>query len=105
MTELRLGATLGRYRVEALLGHGSTGSVYAAEDVMLERRVALKVLLPELARVVRVSGSDQSRSCLHVFEADSADALEEVGRRAETPFDRVVEASEVAVPTSERRRR
>jgi serine/threonine protein kinase len=57
VTELRLGATLGRYRVEALLGHGSTGSVYAAEDVMLERRVALKMLLPELARVVRVQPS------------------------------------------------
>ena len=56
-------------------------------------------------RHVRTIAVPGDQLCLHLFEADSADALEEVGRRAETPFDRVVEASEVAVPTSERRRR
>ena len=55
-------------------------------------------------RYLRTIGVPGDQLCLHVFEADSAEALEEVGRRAETPFDRVVEASEVAFPTSERRR-
>ena len=33
-----------------VIGHGSMGSVYSALDVGLDRRVAIKVLLPELAR-------------------------------------------------------
>jgi serine/threonine-protein kinase len=41
------------FRIEALLGQGSTGTVYSAQDVALQRRVALKVLLPELARDAR----------------------------------------------------
>ena len=44
------GTVIAGYRIEALIGSGSTGSVYSAEDVALERRVALKVLAPELAR-------------------------------------------------------
>jgi ABC-type transport system substrate-binding protein/class 3 adenylate cyclase/tRNA A-37 threonylcarbamoyl transferase component Bud32/streptogramin lyase len=50
VTELGHGVALAGYRIEALIGRGSTGSVYSAEDVALKRRVALKVLLPELAR-------------------------------------------------------
>src|SRR5438552_15858654 len=45
-----MGAAVAGYRVESVLGHGSMGTVYSAEDVQLERRVALKVLTPELAR-------------------------------------------------------
>jgi tRNA A-37 threonylcarbamoyl transferase component Bud32 len=40
----------GRYRVDAMLGAGGMATVYRAMDLRLEREVAVKVLLPNLAR-------------------------------------------------------
>ncbi len=49
----RLNAALeGRYRVERQLGEGGMATVYLADDLKHERKVALKVLQPELAAVV-----------------------------------------------------
>ena len=46
----RLGAALaGRYRVERELGAGGMATVYLAEDLRHRRRIALKVLRPDLA--------------------------------------------------------
>jgi serine/threonine-protein kinase len=42
--------SLGGYRIERLLGEGGMGKVYEAEERLSGRRVALKVLRPELAR-------------------------------------------------------
>ncbi len=39
----------GKYRVERVLGEGAMGIVFAALDAALDRRVAIKVLQPEMA--------------------------------------------------------
>ncbi len=59
----RLNAALeGRYRIERELGEGGMATVYLADDIKHERKVALKVLKPELTAVV---GAERSRERRH----------------------------------------
>jgi serine/threonine protein kinase len=48
-TSLETGGVVGGYRIESLLGQGGMAAVYLAEDSRLKRKVALKILSPELA--------------------------------------------------------
>ncbi len=49
----RLNAALeGRYTIEGELGEGGMATVYLAHDVKHDRKVAVKVLRPELAAVL-----------------------------------------------------
>ncbi len=63
-----VGKTLSHYRVLSLLGAGGMGEVYLAEDVRLDRKIALKILPPEFA-------ADEARMSRFVREAKSASAL------------------------------
>src|SRR5262245_6719383 len=44
----------GRYRIIKTLGEGGMGTVYLAEHTLIKRRVAIKILHPELATDARV---------------------------------------------------
>ena len=55
MTDMvaRLGAALAdRYRIERELGQGGMATVYLADDLKHRRKVAIKVLRPELAEAL-----------------------------------------------------
>src|SRR6202167_1493052 len=44
----------GRYRILSLLGEGGMGSVFLAEHTLIKRKVAIKILHPQLAREAHV---------------------------------------------------
>ncbi len=53
--EALVGSVLsGRYKIERVLGEGGMGAVYQAEHMLMHKRVALKVLHPEMTRMPEV---------------------------------------------------
>src|SRR5450755_629447 len=52
-SELPLGTVFAGCRVEEVISHGDMGVVYRAEELALQRRVALKLILPEYSREKR----------------------------------------------------
>ena len=73
-----------RYAIERLLGQGGMATVYLARDLRHDRRVALKVLRPELAAVIgaerflheiRVTASLQHPHILPLHDSGEADSF------------------------------
>jgi streptogramin lyase/tRNA A-37 threonylcarbamoyl transferase component Bud32 len=81
--DLRVGTELAGYRIEAILGRGGMGTVYLAEHAKLRRKVALKLLSPELSddptfrerfiRESQVAASLDHPNIVPIYEADETD--------------------------------
>jgi WD40 repeat protein len=80
-----VGTELAGYRIDLLLGRGGMGVVYLAEDLRLNRRVALKVLASGLAeddsfrhrflRESEVAASTDHPNIVPIYEAGESDDL------------------------------
>ena len=73
-----------RYRIESHLGEGGMATVYLAEDLKHERKVAVKVLRPELAAVlgaerfvkeIKTTANLQHPHILPLFDSGEADSF------------------------------
>lgn len=71
-----------RYVIEREIGHGGMATIYLARDLRHDRKVALKVLDPELAAVlgverflseIRVTANLQHPNLLPLFDSGDAD--------------------------------
>jgi len=83
--ELLAGTELAGYRIEGLAGRGGMGVVYRATDIALQRPVALKLILDQLARddgfrrrfkrESRLAASIRHPHVITVFAAGEADGV------------------------------
>ena len=84
-TDARVGTELAGYRIEALIGRGGMGVVYRAEDLRLQRKVALKLLPPELSgdesfrerfiRESRLAASLDHQNIIPIYDAGEAEGV------------------------------
>jgi serine/threonine-protein kinase len=91
LPDARLSGKIAGYRLDGYIGQSDMGTVYLAQDERLDRRVALKVLAPELAgqaafraRLLRESRAAAAVGHPHimpVYEAVDADGILYVAMR------------------------
>jgi serine/threonine protein kinase len=80
-----VGETFGGYTIESLLGRGGMGAVYLATHARLARKVALKVIAPELAhddefrarflRESQLAASLDHPNVIPIYDADEVDGV------------------------------
>jgi eukaryotic-like serine/threonine-protein kinase len=88
------GTKLGRYEIRSKLGAGGMGEVYLAEDMQLHRKVALKVLPPDISsnkdRMRRFEQEAQAAAALnhpniaHIYEIGESRATSPTVREGST---------------------
>ncbi len=113
----------GRYVIERELGEGGMATVYLAEDIKHDRKVALKVLKPELAAVVgaerflaeiKTTAKLQHPHILPLHDSGEADGFlfyvmpyvegetlhERIDREKQLPVDEAVRIAKAVAPHS-----
>ncbi|HEX5949966.1 MAG TPA: serine/threonine-protein kinase, partial [Actinomycetota bacterium] len=81
--DTRVGTEIAGYRIDQVIGRGGMSVVYLAEHLRLGRRVALKVLAPQLAenqkfrdrflRESKLAASIDHPNIVPIYDADEAD--------------------------------
>jgi YVTN family beta-propeller protein len=81
----RPGTIVGGYRIESLIGRGGMSVVYLAEHLRLERKVALKLIAPDLAedakfeerfvRESKLAASLEHPNIVPIYDAAEADGV------------------------------
>ena len=89
---VRVGAQIGSYRIESYIDQGGMASVYAATDLNLNRRVALKVLARDLSdtkdfrerfvRESRFAASLDHPNIVPIYDAGEADGFLYIAMRS-----------------------
>ncbi len=72
----KIGATLGRYEIVAILGHGAMATVFRARDTQLGRDVALKVM--SMVHATRGGAGERFRREAHAVAALKHPAIVEI---------------------------
>ena len=85
VVDTRVGSVLAGYRIDRLLGRGGMSSVYLAEQLRLQRKVALKLMAAELAhderfrerflRESQLAASLDHPNVVPVYDADETDGV------------------------------
>jgi protein kinase-like protein/WD40 repeat protein len=83
VVDQEVGTRVAGYRIESVIGRGGMGIVYLAEDLSLQRKVALKLLPPDLSqdgkfrerfvRESRLAASLDHPNIVPIFESREAD--------------------------------
>jgi serine/threonine-protein kinase len=82
-----IGTTLGHYRIAAKLGEGGMGAVYRATDIRLQRDVAIKVLLPQVAAdAERLGRFEREARVLATLNHPGIASVYGFDRDGDTPF-------------------
>ena len=82
---LDAGTKLGRYEILSKIGAGGMGEVYLAQDTKLDRRVALKILPPEVVpqtdrierfvREAKAAAALNHSNIAHIYEIAEVDGV------------------------------
>src|SRR6188768_1652854 len=81
------GARLGPYEVLSLIGAGGMGEVYEGRDTRLDRKVALKVLAPDLASDVEFRARfEREAKAISALNHPHICGLYDIGREHDTEY-------------------
>jgi serine/threonine-protein kinase len=82
-----IGQTISHYRVIQKLGAGGMGEVYLAEDTLLGRKIALKLLLPEFTKDEdRLRRFEQEARAVGMLNHPNILAIYDLGTHDGTPY-------------------
>jgi serine/threonine protein kinase/Tol biopolymer transport system component len=81
-----VGQQVGHYRVLRKIGEGGMGHVYLAEDVTLDRKVALKVLAHTTPNSIQIARFEREAKAAAALEHPNIVAIHEFGHEGAMPF-------------------